>query len=172
MQVLDHQHQRHVPGKSLDRLAEDVVQLSPRKGHGAREGIQGLCHHARWGTEEGTMSEIRLISQGATNDHDALLDVVERSAAVVRAKEPGVTRWECYSDGTSGRVVWFEDFVNADAFLGRVQTMQSQGLLDDLFKVYEIERITFLVPVDDERVRSIVEQFGFIEAQCRHSLVR
>lgn len=54
-------------------------------------------------------------------------------------REPGCWTYECFTDATTGQVMWQEAFDDADAFLTHVQGLQESGLLEEFMGVYEID---------------------------------
>lgn len=118
------------------------------------------------------MSTVRMLSQGSTNDYEAFSDVVKRACLFVEDHEPGTRAYECFADEASGRVVWHEMFDDADAFVAHVQNLSDSGLLEDLMRVYEIERITALTRISDPRVKEIAQQFGAVELHGVGGVVR
>lgn len=65
-----------------------------------------------------------------------------------------------------------EMFEDADAFVAHVQNLSASGLLEDLMKVYDIERITALTRTGDPRVKEITQQFGAVELHGVGGVVR
>jgi quinol monooxygenase YgiN len=118
------------------------------------------------------VSTVRLISQGTTNDHQALSEFVDRGCAYVRTNEPGALAYECFADEASGRVLWHETYEDVDAFLLHVQNLMETGMLEDLMKVYDIERISVLSRVTDPRMKEVVQQFGAVELHGLGGVVR
>lgn len=118
------------------------------------------------------MSAVRMISQGATKDHEAFSEVVKRACVFVEEHEPGTVAYECFADEVSGRVLWDELFADADAFVTHIHNLSETGTLEELLGVYEIEQITVLTPIVDGRVKEIAEQFGAVELHRLGSVVR
>ncbi len=118
------------------------------------------------------MATVRVISQGTTNDYEALANLVKRGCAYVEENEPDALVYECFADETSGRVVWHEMYSDEDHFVTHVHNLTSSGMLDELMQVYEIERITFLTRITDPRVQEVAQQFGAATLHGIGGLVR
>ncbi|MDP8970508.1 MAG: hypothetical protein M3N52_08465 [Actinomycetota bacterium] len=118
------------------------------------------------------MSKVRVISQGTTSNYEAFSELVKRMCAHVEEHEPGAEAYECFADETSGQVLWHEMYQDADAFLAHVQGLTDGGLMDELMKVYTIDKITSLVRLTDERITGLLEQFGAVQLHGVGGLVR
>ncbi|MPZ91442.1 MAG: hypothetical protein GEU68_07420 [Actinobacteria bacterium] len=106
------------------------------------------------------MGIVRVILQGKTNDFPALVELVKWGKAFVEENEPGALAYECFADEGSGSVAWHEMYKDEDSFLAHVQKHSENGILDDLMKIYEIERLTFLTKITDPRVEEVAGRFG------------
>lgn len=118
------------------------------------------------------MSKIQVISQGTSSNCDAFSRLINRDTPLVEEKEPGALAYECFADEDSGRIVFLETYANADAFVTHVQNVASNGGLDELLKVYEVERITVMTDNTDPRVKEIAQQFGAVELHLLSGFVR
>lgn len=106
------------------------------------------------------MSEVRLLSHGVTNDYESFSEVMKRETSLIEENEPGSLAMEVFADEASGRVVVHERYADADAFMAHVESIMAGDRFAQLAQVFELERLTFLTRIDDERVATVARQFS------------
>lgn len=109
------------------------------------------------------MSQVRVLSQGLTQDYVAFARLMKRETAYIEENEPGTLVMECFADDASGRVVVHEVYADADAFIVHVESLMGGDRITELAEVFELKRLTFLTRIEDERVATIARQFGATE---------
>ena len=106
------------------------------------------------------MSEVRVLSLGITNDYESFSELMKRATSFIEENEPGTLAMEVFADEASGRVVVHERYADADAFMTHVEGLMAGGRIGELARVFELERLTFLTRIDDERVAAVARQFN------------
>lgn len=106
------------------------------------------------------MSRVRVLSQGITTDYEAFARLMKRETAHIEEHEPGTLVMEVFADELSGRVVVHELYSDADAFMTHVEGLMDSERIVEFSEVFELERLTFLTKIDDERVATIARRFN------------
>ena len=110
------------------------------------------------------MSEVRILVQGTTKDADAFTTYMKNTFASLEESEPGTTLMEAFVDPSNGAAVIHERYADADAFVAHSAALMEGEGLQRFMEVFEFKRMTFLSPIDDERVGTIADQFGATKA--------
>lgn len=106
------------------------------------------------------MSEIRVLVQGVTKDVEAFDAFMKVEAQGVEEVEPGTLLMEVFLDPASGAVVVHERYADADAFLTHSERLMQGESLQRFLELFEIKRMTFLGPVEDQRVATVAAQLN------------
>ena len=110
------------------------------------------------------MSEVRILVQGTTKDADAFSAYMQSTFASIEESEPGTLMMQAFVDPSTGAAVIDERYADADAFVAHSAALMEGEGLQRFMEVFEFKRMTFLSPIDDERVATIAEQFGATKA--------
>jgi quinol monooxygenase YgiN len=108
------------------------------------------------------MSEVRILVQGVTKDAEAFGAFMKSEAQELEAAEPGTLLMEVFADPESGAVVVHERYADADAFLAHSERLMQSASLQRFLELFEIKRMTFLGPIEDERVATVAAQLNAI----------
>ena len=106
------------------------------------------------------MSEVRILVQGMTKDAEAFGAFMKSEAVALEEDEPGTLLMEVFLDAATGAVVVHERYVDADAFLAHSERLMQGERLQRFLELFEIKRMTFLAPIDDERVATVAGQLN------------
>src|SRR5687767_14286723 len=109
------------------------------------------------------MSEVRILVQGVTRDAEAFGAFMKGEAEGVEASEPGTLLMEVFLDSQSGTVVVHERYADAEAFLTHSESLMQGESLQRFLDLFEIKRMTFLTPIEDERVATLAAQLNALQ---------
>ncbi len=113
------------------------------------------------------MSTVRYIIQGSVKDNEAFNALAKRACSTVEEQEPNTLAYEWFTDEKSGTATIHELFSSPDAFLDHFERAGNTGVLDELMGCMEIQSVTSLNRIEDERVQGVLDNFG---AAYQHGL--
>ena len=118
------------------------------------------------------MSTVRMTIEGTVTDYEGFTSFAKHMCEFVEANEPDVLAYEWFADQEAGRAAVHEMYASEDAFLAHFQRASEAGDLDEFMRVLDIDRVTTMNRIQDQRVRDIAEQFGAIELHGVAGVVR
>ena len=108
------------------------------------------------------INEVRILVQGVTKDAEAFGAFMKSEAEALEEAELGTLLMEVFLDPASGAVVVHERYADADAFLTHSERLMQGDRLQRFLELFEIKRMTFLAPIEDERVATVAAQLHAI----------
>lgn len=118
------------------------------------------------------MSVSRSIAEWTTDNYEAAVDLARRMTDYIRANEPDTFIFEWFGDDGTGRVLWYQEYRDDEAFLTHAQNMAEQGFREEIFQVLALDRVVLLTPANHPTVKEMVQQQGFVELQDIAGVVR
>ena len=109
------------------------------------------------------VNEVRILVQGVTKDAEAFGALMKSEAAALETTEPGIMLVEVFVDPASGAVVVHERYADADAFLTHSERLMQGERFQRWLELFEIKRMTFLAPIEDERVATVAAQLNALQ---------
>jgi quinol monooxygenase YgiN len=106
------------------------------------------------------MNEVRILVQGVTKDPEAFGAFMKSEAEALEEAEPGTLLMEVFLDPASGVVAVHERYADADAFLTHSERLMQGESFQRFLELFEIKRMTFLAPIEDERVATVAAQLN------------
>ena len=110
------------------------------------------------------MNEVRILVQGVTKDAEAFGAFMKSVAKALEEAELGTLLMEVFLDPASGAVVVLERYADADAFLTHSERLMQGDQFQRFLELFEIKRMTFLAPIEDERVATVAAQLNALRA--------
>lgn len=118
------------------------------------------------------MSVSRSIAEWTTNKYEAAVDLARRMTDYIKANEPDTLIFEWFGDEKTGRVLWYQEYRDDEAFLTHVQNMAEQGFRDETLQVLALDRVVLLTPAKHPTVKEMAQQPGFVKLQGIAGVVR
>lgn len=118
------------------------------------------------------MSISRSIAEWTTDNYEAAVDLAQRMTDYIKANEPDTLIFEWFGDEESGRVLWYQEYKDEEAFLTHAQNMAEHGFREETFQVLALDRVVLLTPVEHPTVNEMAQQPGFVRLQGIASVVR
>ena len=106
------------------------------------------------------MSQIVCLLGGTATDVDRFRALADKAIAVVEAEPPGTLVYECYIDATTSRFAWHEAYATSAALVTHVQGLMSEGVLQQLPEVAEVDLALALGDLSAE-AREVLGPLGF-----------
>jgi quinol monooxygenase YgiN len=110
------------------------------------------------------MNKVRILIQGVTKDAEAFGAFMKSEAETLEEAELGTLLMEVFLDPASGAVVVHERYADADAFLTHTERLMQGDRLQRFLELFDIKRMTFLAPIEDEGVATVAAQLHAIRA--------
>jgi quinol monooxygenase YgiN len=122
--------------------------------------------------KEEIMSASRSIAEWTTDKYEAAVDLARRMTDYIKANEPDTLIFEWFGDQESGRVLWYQEYRDDEAFLTHVQNMADQGFREETLQVLALDRVVLLTPPNHPTVKEMAQQPGFVKLQGIARVVR
>lgn len=129
------------------------------------------CMFALIPTKE-IMSVSRSIAEWTTDNYESAVDLARRMTDYIRASEPDTLIFEWFGDEETGRVLWYQEYRDEEAFLTHAQNMAEQGFREEIFQVLALDRVVLLTSANHPTVKEMVQRQGFVELQDIAAVVR
>lgn len=118
------------------------------------------------------MSVSRSIAEWTTDKYEAAVDLARRMTDYIKANEPDTLIFEWFGNEETGRVLWYQEYRDDEAFLTHVQNMADQGFREETFQVLALDRVVLLTPPNHPTVKEMAQQPGFVKLQDIARVVR
>lgn len=110
--------------------------------------------YVHFDTYEGEiMSVSRSIAEWTSENYEAAVDLARRMTDYIEANEPDTLIFEWFGDEETGRVMWYQEYRDDEAFLAHAQNMAEQGFREETFQVLALDRVVLLTPHNHPRSR-------------------
>lgn len=118
------------------------------------------------------MSVQRSFAEWTTDNYEAAVDLARRMTDYIKANEPDTLIFECFGDEETGRVLWYQEYRDDEAFLAHAQNMAEHGFREEIFQVLALDRVVLLTPPNHPTVKEMAQQPGFVKLQDIARVVR
>jgi quinol monooxygenase YgiN len=122
--------------------------------------------------KEEIMSASRSIAEWTTDKYEAAVDLARRMTDYIKANEPDTLIFEWFGNEETGRVLWYQEYRDDEAFLTHVQNMADQGFREETLQVLALDRVVLLTPANHPTVKEMAQQPGFVKLQGIARVVR
>lgn len=106
------------------------------------------------------MAESRSVIEWTTNDYKAVVDLARRISDYVEANEPDTLVFEWFGNPTTGKVVWYQVYVNDEAFLRHAQNMNEAGFAEEAGRLLTQDRVLLFTAPTLPQTEQMAEQIG------------
>lgn len=79
---------------------------------------------------------------------------------------------EWFGDEKTGRVLWYQEYRDDEAFLTHAQNLAEQDFREEIFQVLALDRVVLLTPANHPTVKEMARQPGFVKLQDIARVVR
>lgn len=103
---------------------------------------------------------ISSVIEWTTNDYQAVVDLAGRISDYVEANKPDTLAFEWFGDENTGKVVWYQIYVNDEAFLRHAQNMNEAGFANEVGQLLTQDRVLLLMAPTLPETEQMAEQIG------------
>lgn len=106
------------------------------------------------------MAESRSVIEWTTNDYEAVVDLARRISDYVDANEPDTLVFEWFGNETTGKVIWYQVYVDDVAFLRHAQNMNEAGFADEVGRLLTQDGVLLLTAPTLPETEQMAGQVG------------
>jgi len=108
---------------------------------------------------------VRMMADVRVRDYDGAIEALSRVVRLVEEAHPGVLAWDCYFDESGEHMTWFQEHVNQWTLLEYENAVKDLGMLEELVRSLDIERLLVLGRVTDPGLLEFFRRFPAVPVE-------